>query len=172
MAGRRPKPAALKARQGSAGNRQTAIDRENIRREKAAPSPVDPEPLEPSPELSDAGRKVWQRVVAAMADKLGKQLGDRHRIAAEQLAEVYSDWLACRGYLKKSKRTYKTKTLAGATIYRARPEVAQEADAWRRLRLMLIEFGLTPASEGRVDVAGSGSKDRLDDLLDDPAEGQ
>jgi len=36
------------------------------------------------------------------------------------------------------------------------PAVPARADAWRRVKIMLTEFGLTPASRSKVDVEVAG----------------
>lgn len=63
-----------------------------------------------------------------------------------------------------------TKALKGSEtatgkIVRAYPQVAIAADAFKRLRSMLIEFGATPAARGKVEVIKPKSSSRLADLI-------
>jgi P27 family predicted phage terminase small subunit len=72
--------------------------------------------------------------------------GEALALAADALA----DYVTARGVIQKKGHTYETKTEAGAVMVRPRPEVSIASDAWKRARLMLLEFGLTPAARGKV----------------------
>src|SRR5258708_20465570 len=56
--------------------------------------------------------------------------------------------------------TYKSRTLTGHII-RKRPEVQIAAEAWRRVKGMLVEFGLTPAARSRLEVERDRKSTRL-----------
>jgi P27 family predicted phage terminase small subunit len=47
---------------------------------------------------------------------------------------------------------YEAPAKNGTVLYRERPEVRVASDAWRRALRGLTEFGLSPASRGRLDV--------------------
>jgi P27 family predicted phage terminase small subunit len=55
--------------------------------------------------------------------------------------------------------TYETRTEAGAVLFRERAEVRIAGDSWRRAMRGLLEFGLSPASRGRVDVKAQDDSD-------------
>ncbi|MGK3503251.1 P27 family phage terminase small subunit, partial [Escherichia coli] len=42
---------------------------------------------------------------------------------------------------------------------------AMKADAWKRIRAMLAEFGMSPASRAKVNTAGPDNVDPLAELL-------
>lgn len=80
-------------------------------------------------------------------------------IALALLASALAEFVAARAVVDEGGPTYGTN---GATeMLRARPEVAIAADAWRRAKIMLGEFGLSPASRGRVSGASAADDDPL-----------
>jgi P27 family predicted phage terminase small subunit len=63
--------------------------------------------------------------------------------------------------------TYEAVTEAGTILHRQRPEVAIASDAWRRAMRGLAEFGLTPASRGRVEATPQRPRDPASEWFDD-----
>ena len=61
--------------------------------------------------------------------------------------------------------TYSTTSTAGETVIKGNPAVAMLADADRRFKGYLVEFGLTPAARSKVKVDGSEQKDELDEFF-------
>jgi P27 family predicted phage terminase small subunit len=61
-------------------------------------------------------------------------------------------------------RTYTTKTQMGDLLIKANPAVAMLADANRRFKSYLVEFGLTPAARSKVNV--NGGKKEADPLAE------
>jgi len=45
------------------------------------------------------------------------------------------------------------------------PAAVMKADAWKRIRAMLAEFGMTPASRSKVGAKGPAEADPLDEFL-------
>lgn len=139
MAGRRPKPVEVKEGMGNPG-----------RREMPTPPPrVSGVPKAPGHLKGDA-LNCWNRVT----DLLMK----RHQLTLDSLeslvclAETYGDRAKLRRVIERKGWTMEVTTTVGATVERARPEVAMYQDADRRLRAWLIEFGLTDASRGKVNA--------------------
>ena len=60
----------------------------------------------------------------------------------------------------KAAGTYESVSESG-TMIRAHPAVGIQADAWRRAKLMMTEFGMTPASRAKVSVTDAGEVDPL-----------
>ena len=85
------------------------------------------------------------------------------RFALELAAHAYQEWFTANAEVKSRGLTYQSTGDAG-TIIRRNPAVAIRSDAWRRLRLALIEFGLTPAARSKVP-GGDTPADPLDDFL-------
>lgn len=61
--------------------------------------------------------------------------------------------------------TYRTETQNGDVLIKAHPAAAMKADAWKRIRAMLAEFGMSPASRAKVNIAGPDDVDPLAELL-------
>lgn len=93
----------------------------------------------------------WFGVLKARLEPLSlssETYTERLAILADDLAEI--DELCL--YLQENGRTYATTTPAGDTMYRPRPEAAMLQDAKKRASSGLAEFGLTPASIGKVSA--------------------
>jgi P27 family predicted phage terminase small subunit len=92
-------------------------------------------------------RKKW--------DEIGVQLLKLRVITAadatalELLCGAYAEYFKASAVVQRRGATYKTRTDSGI-IERRRPEVAIAADAWKRVRSMLLEFGISPASRTKV----------------------
>lgn len=80
-------------------------------------------------------------------------------IALGLLCDALAEYIAARAEVEKAGRTYETESESGSVMIRAHPSVAIQADAWRRAKLMLTEFGLTPASRAKVSVTDAGPVD-------------
>lgn len=61
--------------------------------------------------------------------------------------------------------TYRSETQNGDVLIKAHPAAAMKADAWKRIRAMLAEFGMSPASRAKVNTAGPDNVDPLAELL-------
>jgi len=82
-------------------------------------------------------------------------------VALGLLCDALADYMAARAVVEKEGASYETEGDAGKML-RQRPEVYIAADAWRRAKLMLTEFGLTPASRAKVSAADVGPADPLE----------
>lgn len=142
MAGRRPKPTHLRVVAGNAGKRPL---------NKLEPKPRRELPSPPA-HMSDAARVAWGRLTVIL-DRMGV-LTEADAYALERLAELYAEMVALSEVIAAEGRTYETVTETGSSIFRPRPEVAMLADADRRFRAYLIEFGLTPAARSKVKADG------------------
>lgn len=142
MAGRRPKPTHLRIVGGNAGKRPIP---------QAEPTPPRVIPSQPA-HLTSAARVAWGRLTVLL-DRMGV-LTEADAYALERLAELYAEIVELTGTIMAHGRVYETKTETGSLICRPRPEVAMLADADRRFRAYMIEFGLTPAARSRVNSDG------------------
>lgn len=114
---------------------------------KKEPKPLRAQP-EPPPHLTTYARKAWD-YYAPKLFKMGV-LTEADVIALERLAECYSEVRTLADVIEVEGHTFETTSMTGDTIIRRRPEAAQLADADKRLRAYLVEFGLTPAARSRV----------------------
>ena len=151
--GRKPKPTALKLLSGNAGKRPLNT---------AEPTP-DPGLPKPPSWLSPRARRVWREIGPILQDMRVMTVADG--TALSLLADAMAEYTEARAVVVKQGATYTVEHIArdeeGNAIVtrsvRARPEVAIASDAWKRVRTMLVEFGLTPSSRSRVK-AGSGQQ--------------
>lgn len=137
MAGRRPKPTRLKLLHGNPGRRR--VD----------PTPEAPPGRPTRPQwLTGAARKEWDRICSILA--LERRLSAADGPALEKLATLHGRWTRWRELADTSPLTV---TGPDGTP-KPHPAIVQErilSDAYRK---MLVEFGLTPASRGRVKIGG------------------
>src|SRR5689334_9844588 len=130
----RPIPTRIKLLRGNPGHRPlSSKDEPQLAAE-----------LPPCPRyLRGVARRLW--------DDVGKQLLRMRVITAadatalELLCGAYAEYFKASAVVRRRGATYKARTGTGF-IERRRPEVAIAADAWKRVRSMLLEFGISPAS--------------------------
>src|SRR5579859_4068277 len=144
--GRRPKPTHLKLVQGNPGKRALNAEAE----------PREPRVLPPAPDhMTVMAKEAWYHL-APLLDQMGI-LTAADLKALEMACEAYAEVRECRDAIELAGGgTYETRNLAGEVMFRARPEAARLADADRRFRGWLIEFGLTPAARSKVRMPGGG----------------
>lgn len=156
MAGRRPKPTHLKVIQGNPGKR--------------ALNPKEPKPAkgrttkkQPPAHLGQTAKAAWRKV-ATILDRMGV-LTEADEHALERLAECYAEIRECSKLIKQHGRSYETVNNEGSVMHRPRPEVGMLADADRRFRAYLIEFGLTPAARTKIQTSGQKEEDELENYF-------
>jgi P27 family predicted phage terminase small subunit len=153
MAGRKPKPTALKLLGGNAGKRKPPA------REPKPTKGVPPCPAH----LSPRAKAAWKRVGPEL-ERMGV-LTVADGMALELLVAAYAEYRDARETVAREGATYESLTQNGMMI-RAHPSVAIASDAWRRVRAMLAEFGLTPSARTRVQGApGEETADPFEELL-------
>jgi len=155
MRGRKPQPTAVKRARGNPGKRP-------LNEHEPAGEPGLPDP---PAHLTPDGLEAWLAIGARVEAMRVVQVQDAH--ALELLAEAWSEYLEARRYLVANGLTYTSQTPTG-TIRRPNPEVAIASDAWKRLKAMLSDFGLTPATRSRLEVAPPVEVDPLEELLRGP----
>lgn len=162
MAGRPPKPTHLKVVSGNPGKR--AIN-------KREPKPKREIPSCPA-YLSDVGKVSWGRL-SVLLDRIGV-LTEADGLALERLCDCYAEILECRDLIARDGRTYSSIRGIGdenspieQVLMKANPAVAMLADADRRFKSYLVEFGLTPAARSKVQTKPDGDKqkDPLDEFF-------
>lgn len=146
MAGRRPKPTALKLVEGNPGKR--AIN-------KKEPKPRSEIPSCPA-HLEDSGKVAWGRL-SVLLDRMGV-LTEADGAALERLCDCYTDILESRRLIRQDGRTYKVITTTGEILIKGNPAVAQLRAADAQFKSYLIEFGLTPAARSKVHATDDDDK--------------
>ncbi len=154
MAGRRPKPTALRLLEGNAGKRPL---------NKKEPKPKRGVPTSPS-YLSKRAKEAWVRIGGELEAMGVLTIADG--TALEVLVLTYDEWRSAHDAIvdRGGALSYDCETETG-TIVRAYPEVAIRADAAKRLRGMLTEFGLTPSSRSKVAASDQEAEDPLDGFM-------
>jgi P27 family predicted phage terminase small subunit len=151
-AGRKPKPTALRVLQGNAGKRELNAKEP---KPKAAPPP------KPG-HLTENASAAWDRVAPEL-HAMGL-LTVIDGLALELLVCAYDDWREAHVEVASEGATYETESQSGRMV-RAHPQVAIRSDAWRRVKSILAEFGLTPSSRSRINVEKPAEVDPMDAFL-------
>ena len=112
--------------------------------------------------LTPGAAKAWDKLTPLLKDMRIVTVADAH--ALELLCEALAEYREARAVLRSKGLTYETKTASGSVMERSRPECAVAADAWRRAKMMLSQFGLDPASRGRVETLPEERGNIFDDL--------
>ena len=153
--GRRPAPQELKKKRGTA------------RKDRAPDNPVTvtkAKPKKTTPSFLKAkGKMMYERSVGHL-HSMGL-LSTVDDTSLELLAMAYQEWYSAELKLMKEGRIYETFAANGAKVLKPHPAAAQSADAWRRIRMMLIEFGLTPASRSKLERPEGRTLD-IDDIIE------
>jgi P27 family predicted phage terminase small subunit len=108
------------------------------------------------PDLSTKAKKHWP-FVRNVLQKLPVST-EADVVAIQRLVETYAEVRDLQALLEKEDRFYWAETKTGS-IMRAHPAVAALSDADRRLRALLTDFGLTPASRSKVKGDTDGKQE-------------
>lgn len=153
--GRRPAPQELKKKRGTA------------RKDRAPENPVEVskgKPISKTPSFLKAkGKLMYERTVGHLHN-MGL-LSSVDDTALELLAMAYQEWYSAELKLQREGRVYESLSSNGARVLKAHPAAQQSSDAWRRIRMMLIEFGLTPASRSKLEKPEGRTLD-IDDIIE------
>ena len=122
MKGRRPKPTALKILQGNPGRGPLNMKEPQL-------TPGKPEKPE---DLGSYGSEMWDELVEELLHIRVLTMADRRALE-----------MACRAYQEYRENLTKIDDLKR---FRA------VSDAWKRIKSMLVEFGLTPSSRSKIQT--------------------
>lgn len=154
--GRPPKPTHLKALAGT------------LQPSRTNPNEPVPDVALPTPPdwLSERARTYWQEIGDVLLHMKLVTVADGP--AMQLLVESLAEWAEARQAVHRLGLVYEMETEGGQTMRRPNPEVAQASDAMKRALRMLTEFGLTPASRGKVSaLGGDDNSDPLKDIMND-----
>ena len=144
MKGRPPKPTRIKILEGNPGKRPL---------NKSEPTAGN-KPKKPA-RFKGEKAKLWKECSDMLTDM--RVLDRADSIALEMIVEVYCEWRTCLDWVSKHGSVYTTKTITGDKIVRQFPQVAQSSDAFKRMKSMLVEFGMTASARVRLGELDSGS---------------
>jgi P27 family predicted phage terminase small subunit len=141
-----PKPTALKVLQGNPGKRRL-----NARE----PQPTVLADAEPPEWLEDAAKEAWRAVVPKLCALRLVTEADLQGLT--MLFDAYAEWFTARKTIREKGMTFEVWERHDGERYlasvRRRPEAAIAADAFRRVRLLMSDFGMTPAARVRLVTA-------------------
>jgi P27 family predicted phage terminase small subunit len=152
MPGPIPQPTALRVLRG------------NPRKRPLPPNEPEPERGLPScpRRLSRIERAAWRRFGKLLCDMQVLTVADGPQL--ELLVTTYAEWrewdMACKARQRADGHTYKpAPSQRGREVTVAYPEFAHRAEAAKRLRALLADFGMNPSARSRVTKAPGGGGD-------------
>lgn len=148
MAGRKPKPTAVKILEGNPGKRKLN-DKE--------PMPVKGMPTYPVWLMPEA-KKEWKRLAKILSEMGVLTEVDRSAFAA--YCQSYARWKEAQDHINTEGATYETEN----GMQRPNPYVAICNTEQRLMMSAASEFGLTPSARSRIMVATGGHKDDEDEM--------
>nr|WP_310615839.1 phage terminase small subunit P27 family [Pantoea cypripedii] len=126
--------------------------------------PKPPSGVPPTPKHFTKQGKYWFKRMADELDAIGViTLLDGK--ALELLVEVYTEYRHHCEVLDQEGYTYKVETMTGDVLIKAHPSAGMKSDAWKRIRAMLGEFGMTPATRSKINTGGADEVDPLAEFL-------
>jgi len=145
MAGRKPKPTALKRLEGNPGKRPLNEQEPEFRRE----IPYCPRHLSP------VAKREWHRIVKELHSAGLLTVVDRAPLAA--YCQLYARWVKAEKELETASLVITTEK--GFAL--PNPLVGIANGALEGMRKFLIEFGMTPSSRSRLHVPSSSKEKTL-----------
>ncbi|MCE9886553.1 phage terminase small subunit P27 family [Obesumbacterium proteus] len=126
--------------------------------------PKPPSGVPPIPKHFDKRGKYWFKQMGEELDAVGV-MSILDAKALELLVEAYTEYRHHCEVLDEEGYTYQTGSATGEKIVKAHPAAAMKADAWKRIRAMLSEFGMTPASRSKVEIKAPAGEDPFAEFL-------
>ncbi|MWP47453.1 MULTISPECIES: phage terminase small subunit P27 family [Gilliamella] len=153
MAGRRPTPTPFKLVTGNPGKRPL--------------NSKEPKPKEGYPDIPQHFNEQAKDIYLWLCDMLNDMglLTVVDGIAIERLTKCYIEILECDKVIEEHGQVQQVVNTQGELVLKSNPAVAQRADADRRLRAWMIEYGLTQASRSKVKVNGKEEANELDQFF-------
>ena len=148
MAGRKPKPTAVKKLEGNPGKRKLN-DKE--------PMPVKGMPTCPAWLMPEA-QTEWKRL-AKILSEMGV-LTEVDRTAFAAYCQSYARWKEAQEHINSEGATYETEN----GMQRPNPYVAICNTEQRLMMSAASEFGLTPSARSRIMAASGVNKDDVDEI--------
>lgn len=149
MAGRRPKPTALKELAGNPGHRPL---------NQREPKPRARRPKMPA-HLSPAAQVEWKRITREL--RAMNLLSSADADAVAMYADTYDRWVQASEALRQGGMVALTEN--GFPVQS--PYIGIVNQCLRTMQRLLIEFGMTPASRSRIQAPEAASDDPFDEFL-------
>lgn len=153
MAGRPPKPTALKKLGGNPGKRALS---------GGEPQPVKKRPSCPK-HLTGEAKKEWNRTSKQLFE-LGL-LTELDRAALAAYCQAWAQWVQAQEEMSKPTFQMIETTESGYPV--ASPWLNVAAQAMKQMKSFLTEFGMTPSSRSRVKVPEAPTADPYEEFKRD-----
>lgn len=154
MAGRRRKPTSAKVLAGTFRK-----DRENPREPKPPHAHVS------APDwLKGEARWAWEQLASLLGENGTRVLAQQDRHELGLLCDAYREYRVARRHVEHDGMMVVRVTKAGMVRVR-HPLISVYQDAWRRVRLALIDFGLNPSARSKTSSRPEEVADPLEELL-------
>lgn len=126
--------------------------------------PKPPSGVPQTPKYFDKRGRYWFKKIGEELNALGvmSQLDAK---ALELLIEAYVEYRHHCEILDSEGYTYNTTSMTGDIIKKAHPAAAMKSDAFKRIRSMLGEFGMTPAARTKVTINTPAEEDPFEAFL-------
>lgn len=134
-------------------------------------------PAEPTPTLAGAdvrppawlrvsrrSRRAWRDLVPLLRGM--HVLTEADRVALALLCDALASYVEAKQLVVEEGSTYETVNESGGRMVRKHPGVEIGAESVRFAKLMLSEFGLTPAARAKVSRVDPGEKDPLETWME------
>ncbi|HDU8570086.1 TPA: phage terminase small subunit P27 family [Morganella morganii] len=125
--------------------------------------PKPPSGVPPTPKHFTRQGKYWFKRIGEELDAMGV-MSSMDAKALELLIEAYTEYRQHCDTLDEQGYTYTTES-EGGTLIKAHPVAAMKANAWKRIRAMLGEFGMTPASRSKVTINTPAEEDPFEAFM-------
>ena len=116
--------------------------------------------------LKGEARWAFRQLVKLLGDDGMRILSKSDRHALILPCDDYREWRGARRHVEEHGQVYEAVNKRAETTLHANPSVGIAAEAWRQVRQMLLEFGLTPAARAKVKGEETGEADPLDEMLE------
>ncbi|WP_272575918.1 MULTISPECIES: phage terminase small subunit P27 family [unclassified Providencia] len=126
--------------------------------------PKPPSGVPPVPKYFDKRGKYWFKKIGEELNALGV-MSTLDAKALELLIEAYVEYRHHCEILEVEGYTYNTTSMTGDTIKKAHPAAVMKSDAFKRIRAMLGEFGMTPAARSKVTINTPAEEDPFEAFL-------
>ncbi|APU92753.1 terminase small subunit [Proteus phage vB_PvuS_Pm34] len=126
--------------------------------------PKPPKGVPPTPKHFTKQGKYWFKRMGEELNALGV-MSTLDAKALEMLVEAYVEYRQHCETLDEEGYTYDVMSSMGDKLKKAHPAVAMKSDAWKRIRAMLSEFGMTPASRAKVTMNTPAEEDPFEAFL-------
>ena len=148
MAGRKPKPTAVKKLEGNPGKRKLN-----------SKEPVPAKGIPACPDwLMPKAKKEWERL-AELMNQMGV-LTEVDMAAFAAYCQSYARWKEAQEHINSEGATYETEN----GMQRPNPYVAICNTEQRLMMSAASEFGLTPSARSRIMAASSANKNEVDEM--------